>query len=372
MRDEAIRWLMKEFVRDHEGAFILTNRQKLTTVSALLHARRDTLTMNFVQPGASMTNVRAILVPLDGSELAECALAAAAVVARRLNAFVHLVRVHTQLPLLTAEVVVLNAETERAVVEQEKRYLEGVATRLRHKGVAVSTEVVKGPIVLALWTYVERHGVSLVVMSSHGLGGIRRTIIGSVADLLVRAVTIPVLIVNPDMAAAIDHGWPRRILLPQDGSALGASATSVLEVVDPGRTAHLCLATVFQTSFPAMAPWGFPMEPFLDAIDQNQDRLRNHLRQTAERLRADGYQLTVQVLTGSKVARELLKLGTARHCDLIVMATHGAGGVDRVMFGSVADQVIRHSKLPVLVIRSSADAELTPTRPEQSLAEAGA
>ena len=318
-----------------------------------------------------MTSVRAILIPLDGSDLAECALAAGVAVARRLNAFVHLVRVHTQLPLLSAEVVALSPDTEREVLEQEEKYVAGIASRLEAEGLAVSAAVVKGAVVPALSAYADRHGIGLVVMSSHGRGGIRRAILGSVADLLVRTVPIPVLIVNPDMVAAIDEGWPRRILLPQDGSALGASAAGALGVVDPGHAAHLCLATVFQTSFPAMAPWNFQMEPFLEALDQSQDRLRNHLRQTAEKLRSEGYKLTIQVLTGGKVARELLKLGTLRHCDLIVMATHGAGGLDRVMFGSVADQVIRHSRLPVLVIRPSAPAELTPTRPDESLAEAG-
>ena len=319
-----------------------------------------------------MTSVRAVLIPLDGSELAECALTAGAGTARRLNAFVHLVRVHTQLPLMAAEVVALTPQTEREAVEDEERYLEEKAGRLRSMGLAVSTAVVHGAIVPSLKTYIDRHGIGLVVMSSHGLGGIRRAIIGSVTDLLVRTVSVPVLIVNPAMAAAVGEGWPRQILLPLDGSALGASALDALTVVDPLRIAHLSLATVCQPSYPVVGPWSFQMAPFLEAASQWHDYLRDQQRRAAEKLRTDGYNVTTHILTGGKVARELLNLGTMRHCDLIVMATHGAGGMDRVMFGSVADQVIRHSRMPVLVIRPAVEAELTSTRPGEALAEAGA
>ena len=111
----------------------------------------------------------------------------------------------------------------------------------------------------------------------------------------------------------------------------------------------------------------------MEIVDQNQERLRNHLSRTAEHIGMLGFKVHTRVLAGGKVAREILKLATLKQCDLIVMATHGAGGLDRVMFGSVADQVIRHSKIPVLVVRPEVDLPLaTQTRPEWTLAEAGA
>jgi nucleotide-binding universal stress UspA family protein len=362
---------LKELMIVCEGVFILANQRTLTAFSALFHASPDTLPGTLL-PGGDMTSVRAVLIPLDGSELAECALAAGAGTARRLNAFVHLVRVHTQLPLIAAEVVALSPQTEREVVEEEERYLEEKAAPLRRMGLAVSTAVVHGAIVPSLKTYIDRHGIGLVVMSSHGLGGIRRAIIGSVTDLLARTVSIPVLIVNPAMAGRVGKGWPRHVLVPQDGSALGSSALEALTVVDPLRTAHLSLATIGQPSYPVVGPWSFQMAPFLEAARQWHDFLRDQQQRSADKLRADGYQVTTHLLTGGKVARELLKLGTMRHCDLIVIATHGAGGIDRVMFGSVADQIIRHSRIPVLVIRPMVEAELTSIRPGEALAEAGA
>ena len=318
-----------------------------------------------------MRDVKAILIPLDGSDLAECALRAGSTIARRLNAFIHLVRVHTQLPILGAEVVALSPETERAVEMDEANYLEGVAARLRADGLAVSGAVINGGIVPTLQDYAERHGIGLVVMTTHGRGGIRRAVLGSVTDQLVRSVPLPVLIVTPAMAPRIDDGWPRRVLLPLDGSPLGASAIKALDQIDPVRCSHLLLTTVLPTPLPAFSPWGFHFEPSLVMPSAEDDRLRAHLKETAEKLRSWGYRTTERVIDGGKVAREILTLAVGCRCDMIVMATHGAGGLDRVMFGSVTDQVIRHSNIPLLVVRPSLE-EITAIPRPITLAVTGA
>jgi nucleotide-binding universal stress UspA family protein len=318
-----------------------------------------------------MRDVRAVLIPLDGSDLAETALLAGSAIARRLNAFIHLVRVHTQLPLMGAEVVALSPETERAVEQEEESYLEGVAARLRADGLAVSSAVVKGAIVPALQDYAERHGIGLVVMTTHGRGGIRRAVLGSVTDHLVRSIPLPVLIVTPAMAPRIDDGWPRRVLLPLDGSSLGNSAVKALDQIDPLRCSHLILTTVLTTTLPAFSPWGFHFEPSLMMPAAEDDRLRSHLQATAEKLRGGGYRTSVRIMEGGTVAREILTLAVGRQCDLIVMATHGASGLDRVMFGSVTDQVIRHSSIPLLVVRPS-PADITPASRTTTPAFAGA
>jgi nucleotide-binding universal stress UspA family protein len=283
--------------------------------------------------------------------------------------------VHTQFPLyeVGAGIVTLTQETEREVEKQEERYLEEIAGQLRASGLAVSTEVVKGAIVPTLADYAERHGIGLVVMSSHGRGGIRRAVLGSVTDQLLRMVSLPVLIVTPGMAPRIDDGWPRRVLLPLDGSALGGSAIHALDLVDPLRCSRLLLTTVIPASIPALSPWGYQFEPWIEASSDEEDRLQAHLAQTTERLRVCGYRARSRVMNGGKVAREILKLAIGWHCDMIVMATHGAGGLDRVMFGSVTDQVVRHSSIPVLVVRPTLEeTELTGRRPEPAFATAGA
>lgn len=300
-----------------------------------------------------MFNVNAILIPLDGSDVAECALAAGITVARRLNAFIHLVRVHTQLPHeVGAEVVTLTPETEREVVAQEEEYLDRIADRLRDEGLAVSTDVVKGAIVPALRAYSDRHGIGLVVMSSHGRGGLSRAVLGSVADDLIRSTLVPVLIVTPRTAARITAGWPGRILVPLDGSELGASAMNLLPVLDPAHGASVLLVSVLQTVPAGINPWVFPPELLVPTIEQRGQELRQYLDRAARRLRSEGFRTGIRVATGCKVAAEILKLAIGKGSDLIVMSTHGAGGIDRVMFGSVADQVLRHANIPVLVVRA--------------------
>jgi nucleotide-binding universal stress UspA family protein len=322
-----------------------------------------------------MRNINAILVPLDGSPVAESSLPAAVNVARRLNALVHLVRVHPQFPLgeFEADILALGPDTERKVVEQEAGYLEGVATQLRGDGVAVTTEVVKGEIVPALRSYIERHDVGLVVMASHGRGGLTRAVLGSVADTLIRSVSIPVLLVNPRTVARVNTAWPSRILVPLDGSVLGASAMELLPLLDPDRNAKVLLTSVVQTIPPSINPWVFPPEFFSDTVEQRDEQSRHYLARTVWDLRCQGFHAGVRIGVGSKVAAEILKLAIWKRCDLIVMSTHGAGGLDRVMFGSVADQVLRHANIPVLVVHPVEKAEPTvESAPACELARTGA
>jgi nucleotide-binding universal stress UspA family protein len=318
-----------------------------------------------------MSGIRAILIPLDGSELAECALPAGISLARRLNAFVHLVRVHTAQPFyeLSAEVVALTPENEAEQVTREEGYLEAVAADIRAaERLAVSTAVVKGGIVPALQFYAERHGIGLVVMSSHGHGGLRRALLGSVADHLLRSVTIPVLLITPATPHDMGSDWPRRILLPLDGSGLSESAVDLVESLDPGRTSHLLLTTVSVRQFPSFTPWGLMPETVRPEPEPADPPERAYLERVGGRLKSAGFTVHAHRVEGGKVAREILKLGAARQCDLIVMATHGAGGLDRVMFGSVTDQVVRHSTIPVLAVRPVS--EEAPANLNQPLAEA--
>src|SRR5688500_16609867 len=144
-----------------------------------------------------------ILLPLDGSLFSEQALHVAARIAWRANAELHLVKVR---PLATG---LLSADPQAAAATLQREsagdreYLERVAARLRAPGRRVHTNVLTGTPTIALSGYVTDTQIDLVVMTTHGRGGLSRAWLGSVADRLVRTTSVPVLLLRPRDGAGL-------------------------------------------------------------------------------------------------------------------------------------------------------------------------
>ncbi len=148
-----------------------------------------------------------ILVPVDGSELAERALPHAEGLAKSVGATVYLLRVFThnresnlgggglesaQSIKVTVELV---RQLEEAQIQEAQEYLSRVAARLTSDGINVESDLSQGAPDEAIVDYVKQHGIDIITMSSHGRGGIRRFLLGSVTDRVIRSGTVPVLVV---------------------------------------------------------------------------------------------------------------------------------------------------------------------------------
>jgi nucleotide-binding universal stress UspA family protein len=136
-----------------------------------------------------------ILVPLDGSELAEKALKHAHTLARSLRAELVLIRV---VVFITQDfdVIPMEGAVSDEAIADAKRYLERAAGDLRRLGLKVTTKVRSGHVADTIIDYSENHAVDLIVMSTHGRTGPARWLIGSVADRVVHGGRVPVLLVR--------------------------------------------------------------------------------------------------------------------------------------------------------------------------------
>ncbi|MGH7498028.1 MAG: universal stress protein, partial [Gemmatimonadales bacterium] len=181
-----------------------------------------------------------ILVPLDGSLLAEQALPLAEAVAQALRARMRLALVH-QLPPppLGSSGEKLYVSLELNVRKAQKAYLHRMARTIRGRPRSeIRTAVLEGPVGPAIQKYVQEIGVDLIVMSTHGRGALDRAWLGSVADYLVRTVTVPVLLVHPgaEATSASSFAKPRKIIVPLDGSPLAETvlgpATNLAKALD--------------------------------------------------------------------------------------------------------------------------------------------
>ncbi len=147
-----------------------------------------------------------ILIPLDGSALAERALPHALDIARRMSSEVLLMRV------TLAEVYIMSPAGAGAlypeeVLRQERQaaveYLENIRAQLAqdHPSLTIATEVLSGSVAETIIDYAREHGMDLIVMSTHGRSGLSRWVYGSVADKVLRGAQCPTLIVRGQPAA---------------------------------------------------------------------------------------------------------------------------------------------------------------------------
>ena len=143
-----------------------------------------------------------ILVPLDGSELAERALPLAQSITQSSNATIHVVQVVSPLPELEArrtgdsiELIRLARQLVEARIKRGKEYVGRVAAQFEKAGIEVATAMLEGGASESIVNYTREHGIDLVVMSTHGFGGLKRLFLGSVTDRVIRSCEVPVLVV---------------------------------------------------------------------------------------------------------------------------------------------------------------------------------
>lgn len=299
-----------------------------------------------------------ILVPLDGSSFGQQALPLALAVARRVQATIHLVKVHVPPPVKPSCYVYFDDQADTAAHEVEEGYLRDVAKTVRSVyGLATRTAVLSGMVAPALETYVREHGISLVVMSSHGRGGLSRAWLGSVADALVRKIDVPILMVKPSALEVDDSARDRvdHVLVPLDGSPLAeqaiAQATALGALFDARYTLLQVVSPPFGLSAEAM---DVPVATYHAEVEQLRRSALEYLDALAAPLRHQGVRMDTAVVVQSQSAPGILEEAAVLDADLIVMATHGRGGYQRVALGSVADKVLRGASVPVLMFRADA------------------
>ena len=137
-----------------------------------------------------------ILVPLDGSQLAEQALPHAAIHARQFGAEIVLLKVLGPLPEPSMSSPRVMRSAAAASAQLAREYLEGVAAGLREEGIPVEVAAVEGKPYVQIIRFAEENEIDLIAMSTRGHSGLSRWLLGSVADRVARGATVPLLLIQ--------------------------------------------------------------------------------------------------------------------------------------------------------------------------------
>jgi len=306
---------------------------------------------------------RKILVPLDGSTFAEHALPLALALARRGHAALHLVTVSTPLTQAYIEgVYVGSADLEAEVNARYQNYLNTIAERLHeHTDVPISSEVITGEVAATLCEIAGSGKVDLVVMATHGRSPLGRFWLGSIADDMVRHVSLPLLLVRPGEEEVRMEEEPdlSRVVVSLDGTD-GAEqilepAVALAELIP--QTEIVLFRAVRRVVPDDVVPELMEPEPrnLRNEVERLQEELLReadeYLTSIAHPLQTRGLNVRTHVVAEDPPALAILNEAEGEHAGLIALETHGRGGLARLFFGSIADKVVRGAHVPVLIHR---------------------
>lgn len=291
-----------------------------------------------------------ILFATDFSDSAEAAFGRALLLAERLEAELHLLHA-----VVLHEHDPNNPEARFPDSEEIFRKLfeiadSNMASLLERRGRETLTlEEVQRPGVSAsevILSYADEIDADLIVMGTHGRKGAARVLMGSVAEAVTRHAVCPVLTVHADARSVRDEKV-KTILVPVD-----FSESSSLAIRHAKELGHLYRAGLELLHVVEQVPYPYFHVPAESSMVQNQTkRAREALAKLAEELLGGGIRHSISVRSG-RVATEILNHAREEDAGLLVIGSHGLGGLERLLLGSTAEQVIREAPCPVFVVKS--------------------
>lgn len=292
-----------------------------------------------------MSHYRKILVPLDGSDLSERAIAPALTLAEAMEAQLLLLRVVTPIP--PAMDPQFYDQMNRQMEDEATAYLHQWRARLRDRYDDVIVAVRRGGAAETIIQIAQADSCDLIMISSHGRSGLGRWVYGSVAEKVLRSGCCPTLIIRAQVED--DLFRHRHVLIPLDGSELAEQALAPAQAIAAATGGRLTLLRVGEATHLTVET---------KVVRQQSDYLEEN-----ERAKAEAYltQISVGDLPPGRISRHFARgpvadviIDYAAHqdVDLIVISSHGRSGIHRWIHGSVAEKVLRGATCATLIIHN--------------------
>jgi nucleotide-binding universal stress UspA family protein len=292
--------------------------------------------------------IDSVLLPIDGSENVHPWVQRGIDIAATLGADLHVLAV-MDVRELDPSLSNLDdddrGDREQQIETEIEQTAESVAGRARtHLSSRIRTAVERGIPAETITGYADSHGTDLIVMGSHGRGGLERALLGSVTERVLRTTSVPVIVIpRDDDDDEQGDGSYEDILLPTDGSE--NADVAVEWGIDLAGAYDATIHTVYSVDTSRFA--GIEgTDDLYDAIEETGQDVLESIRR-----RARAADVSVAATIGSGPAAQVLLSYSEDHdIDMIVMGTHGRSGIERYVVGSVTETVVRNADVPVCCV----------------------
>ena len=310
-----------------------------------------------------------ILVPLDGSPLAECVLPHAVAIARAFEAQITLLRVLGQ-PSTINQIRPVDPLDWHFGRTEAKAYLEELTTRLREAGLQTDNTLVEGQAAERIIEFAYGHDVNLIVLSSHGRSGLSRWNVSSVVQKIILRAYVPTMIVRAYQPVTSDLAGLRyrRLLVPLDCSQRAECVLPPATTLARFHKSELLLVNVVsRPEMPRRAPLTQEEVELANRITElNQLEAVRYLEQFQSRLSSD---VRTRLLVGDDVAATLHDLVDQENIDLVVLSAHGYTGGTKWPYGNLVVNFIAYGTTPLLIVQDLPPHEVERTRAEAAATE---
>jgi nucleotide-binding universal stress UspA family protein len=231
---------------------------------------------------------------------------------------------------------------------------------LTNKTISALGEIVLGHTAEEILSYADKKDIDLILMATHGHSGIKRWVMGSNADKVLRASKVPVWLVRAGIPEKIvNDAWHHRIIVvPLDGSSTAESVLPHVETLAKQRGIEAMNVVLLRVCEHLFVTADYPAASMPLSWSEHVKQMQDHVEEMAaqylvkiqNRLEYSGLKVTSEVLTG-KASDEIIDYAHKNPPNLIVMSTHGYSGIGRWEYGDVADKVLHGVSSPVFLVR---------------------
>lgn len=319
-----------------------------------------------------------MLVPLDGSELAEAVFPYAKEVAGRLDMDVVLLHVYSPearefVPMYQAYI----EQAAQAIKRQIREVQQKTDVQSESEPTEVRGELITGCPAKEILRYAEKNAIDLILMTTHGHYGIKRWTMGSVADRVLCTSNTPILLVRADTTeeTLFKQCSQKSMLVLLDGSELAESVLPHVEELAKQRGIEPVEVTLLRVCEPPSTPayyapelTGIPLdwgEYDQQVIDKEVRVIQVYLARVEKRLKDKNIRVKSVILQG-KAAEEIVDYINKNPFQIIVMATHGRSGISRWVYGSVADRILHGVSSPIFLVRPQKKSNLENKETDQT------